>query len=64
MNQPSGPCIVLTLGAGFVLSYLLSPKYGALAKFWRRRHLHGESLARWKESGGDKSSESVPHSHS
>jgi ABC-type Mn2+/Zn2+ transport system permease subunit len=49
LNLPSGACIVLVLGVIFLLAYLLSPKYGVLSKFLRRRHLHEESLARWEE---------------
>jgi ABC-type Mn2+/Zn2+ transport system permease subunit len=49
LNLPSGACIVLVLGVIFFLAYLLSPKYGVLSKFLRRRHLHEESLARWEE---------------
>jgi ABC-type Mn2+/Zn2+ transport system permease subunit len=49
LNLPSGACIVLVLGVIFLLVYLLSPKYGVLSKFLRRRHLHEESLARWEE---------------
>ncbi len=48
-NIPSGPAIVLVLGAVFVCAYLFSPKYGILSKKIRRRHLHEESLKRWKD---------------
>jgi len=48
-NIPSGPAIVLVLGAAFVCAYLFSPKYGILSKKIRRRHLHEESLKRWKD---------------
>jgi ABC-type Mn2+/Zn2+ transport system permease subunit len=47
-NIPSGPAIVLILGAIFVAAYLLSPRYGILPKYFKRRHLHEESLERWK----------------
>jgi len=47
-NIPSGPAIVLILGAVFVAAYLLSPRYGILPKYFKRRHLHEESLERWK----------------
>ena len=47
-NIPSGPAIVLILGAIFVTAYLLSPRYGILRKYFKRRHLHEESLERWK----------------
>ncbi len=48
-NIPSGPAIVLVLGTVFVCAYLFSPKYGILSKKIRRRHLHEESLKRWKD---------------
>jgi ABC-type Mn2+/Zn2+ transport system permease subunit len=51
LNLPSGACIVLVLGLLFCLAFLFGPKYGVLAKFVRRRHLHDESLARWKNRG-------------
>ena len=47
-NVPSGPAIVLVLGAAFLAAYLFSPKYGVVANRRRRRHLHEESLDRWK----------------
>lgn len=47
-NIPSGPAIVLILGVLFVAAYLGSPKYGVLARYRRRRHLHEESLERWR----------------
>ncbi len=47
-NIPSGPAIVLVLGLLFLLAYLFSPKYGVITKRLRRRHLHDESLRRWK----------------
>ncbi len=49
LGLPSGACIVLVLGAIFCLAYLLSPRYGLLPKFWRSRHFHQESLARWEK---------------
>lgn len=51
----TGPCIVLLLGAIFLLAYLASPRYGILTKVFRRRHFHQESLERWHQE---------PHSHS
>jgi ABC-type Mn2+/Zn2+ transport system permease subunit len=45
---PSGPAIVLVLGAVFLGAYLFSPKYGIVTSRLRRRHLHEESLRRWK----------------
>jgi len=49
-NVSSGPAIVLTLGLCFVLAYLFSPKHGIVPRLLRPRHLHDESLARWKKS--------------
>jgi manganese transport system permease protein len=46
-NIPSGPAIVMLLGALFVLAYFFSPKYGLLNSQSRKRHLHAESLERW-----------------
>lgn len=45
---PSGPAIVLVLGAAFLGAYLFSPKYGIITSRLRKRHLHEESLRRWK----------------
>jgi manganese transport system permease protein len=47
-DLPSGACIVLVLGGFFLLAYFFSPRYGLITKFVRRRHLHEESLARWR----------------
>ncbi len=52
LNLPSGACIVLVLGAIFLAALLFSPRYGLLARVLRRRHLHEQSLERWK-----------PHAH-
>jgi len=49
-NIPSGPAIVLVLGIFLIVAYLFSPKYGIVAKRFRRRHLHDESLERWKKT--------------
>ncbi len=49
-NIPSGPAIVLVLGIFLIVAYLFSPKYGIVAKRFRRRHLHDESLKRWKKT--------------
>jgi len=46
-NIPSGPAIVLVLGAFFLLAYLFSPRYGILSRYIKRRHMHEESLERW-----------------
>lgn len=47
-NIGSGPAIVLVLGIFLLASYLFSPKYGILIRLFKPRHLHEESLARWK----------------
>jgi ABC-type Mn2+/Zn2+ transport system permease subunit len=46
---PSGPAIVLVLGTIFLGAYLFSPKYGVVSSRWKKRHLHDESLRRWKK---------------
>ncbi len=38
----SGPAIVMTLGAGFLISAIISPKQGLLARFLRPEHHHRE----------------------
>lgn len=48
-NIPSGPAIIMVLGAGFLLAYLFSPKYGIVTRALRPRHLHEESLRRWED---------------
>ena len=48
LNLPSGACIVLLMGIIFLASLLFSPKYGVLARFFRKRHMHEQSLARWE----------------
>jgi len=47
-NIPSGPSIIMVLGALFIAAYLFSPKYGIITRALRPRHLHEESLQRWK----------------
>ncbi len=47
-NLPSGPAIILVLGATFIAAYLFSPKYGIVTRAFRPRHLHQESLQRWE----------------
>ncbi|MFV0416893.1 MAG: metal ABC transporter permease [Chthoniobacterales bacterium] len=47
-NIPSGPAIVLLLGTEFILAFFFSPTYGLLQRYFRGRHLHDESLSRWK----------------
>ncbi|HEV7404081.1 MAG TPA: metal ABC transporter permease [Chthoniobacteraceae bacterium] len=59
-DLPSGACIVLLLGLVFCATWLLSPRYGLLPRMLRRRHFHGESLARWP---GAEPSEESGHSH-
>ena len=46
-DLPSGPSIVLVLGVAFLLAYLFGPKYGVCARFFRKSHLHAESIERW-----------------
>ena len=48
-NIPSGPAIVLILGALFLAAYLFGPRYGVLSRYCKRRHLHEESLERWEK---------------
>ncbi len=48
LNLPSGACIVLMLGLIFLCAYFFSPRYGLVSKLIGRRHLHEQSLARWK----------------
>jgi len=49
INLPTGPTIVLLLGLSLLLAYLLSPKYGILRRIFHGRHLHDESIRRWKQ---------------
>jgi ABC-type Mn2+/Zn2+ transport system permease subunit len=49
-NVPSGPAIVVVLGACFLGAYFLGPKYGVLAASRHARHMHEESLRRWKDN--------------
>jgi ABC-type Mn2+/Zn2+ transport system permease subunit len=58
LQVPSGACIVLVLGTIFCAALLLSPRYGLIPKWFRRRHLHEESLARWNQA-----SEGEVHHH-
>ena len=39
---------MLLLGLTFFAAYICSPRYGVFRKFFMRRHLHDESLARWQ----------------
>ncbi len=45
---PAGPAIILLMGIVFIGAYFFSPTYGVAANLLRRRHLHEESLRRWK----------------
>jgi manganese transport system permease protein len=47
-NIPSGPAIVMVLGTLFSAAFLFGPKYGVASRWLHRRHLHEESLRRWK----------------
>jgi ABC-type Mn2+/Zn2+ transport system permease subunit len=49
-DLPAGACIVLVLGAFFLIGYFLSPRYGLLRRL-RKGHLHAQSLARWESRG-------------
>jgi ABC-type Mn2+/Zn2+ transport system permease subunit len=49
-DLPAGACIVLVLGLLFLVSFLLSPRYGLLRRL-RKGHLHAQSLARWGGEG-------------
>jgi ABC-type Mn2+/Zn2+ transport system permease subunit len=49
-DLPAGACIVLVLGVLFLVSFLLSPRYGLLRRL-RKGHLHAQSLARWEGEG-------------
>jgi ABC-type Mn2+/Zn2+ transport system permease subunit len=46
---PSGPAIVLVLGACFVGALVFGPRYGVLARLRPSHHLHRQSLARWQK---------------
>jgi manganese transport system permease protein len=47
-DVPSGAAIVIILFAIFLATFVLSPRYGLLARFRKRRHFHEESLQRWE----------------
>jgi ABC-type Mn2+/Zn2+ transport system permease subunit len=49
LDMPSGPVIIMLLGMIFLTAYLFSPRYGALVSRFHRRHLHEESLERWRK---------------
>jgi ABC-type Mn2+/Zn2+ transport system permease subunit len=58
---PSGPAIVLVLGACFVAALVFGPRYGVLARLRPSRHLHRQSLARWqKQPAGAEKAGAVP----
>lgn len=50
-NVPSGPAIVVVLGTSFLAAYFFGPRYGLLASHRHARHMHDESLKRWKDGG-------------
>ena len=54
---PSGPAIVLVLGACFVAALVFGPRYGVLARLRPSRHLHRQSLARWDQEGKERAAE-------
>jgi manganese transport system permease protein len=47
LNTPPGATIILLLGLMFFAAYIFSPRYGVFRHFFKRRHLHEESLMRW-----------------
>ena len=52
LNIPAGACIVLLLGLTFFAAYICSPRYGVFRHLFMRRHLHEESLSRWRAEPG------------
>jgi len=38
LNVASGPCMIVVLGVGFVVSLVASPRHGVLSRFLRPRH--------------------------
>ncbi len=52
LNIPAGACIVLLLGLTFFAAYICSPRYGVFRHLFMRRHLHEESLLRWRGQPG------------
>jgi manganese transport system permease protein len=53
---PSGAAIVVVLFVIFVGTFAVSPRYGLVARFRKRRHFHEESLKRWDEGATEKES--------
>lgn len=54
LDLPSGACMVAALGAGFVLSLLLSPRHGLLGRLLPRRHFtHDEGAEVCAAQGPD-----------
>jgi len=53
---PSGAAIVVVLFSIFLVTFVLSPRYGLMARFRKRRHFHEESLKRWDEGSVEKES--------
>jgi ABC-type Mn2+/Zn2+ transport system permease subunit len=52
LNIPAGACIVLLLGLTFFAAFICSPRYGVFRHLFMRRHLHEESLLRWRGQPG------------
>ena len=53
---PSGAAIVIILFTIFFITFVMSPRYGLMARFRKRRHFHEESLKRWDEDVAQKES--------
>ena len=45
---PSGAAIVIVLFSAFFTAFVFGPRYGLVAKLRKSRHLHEESLERWR----------------
>lgn len=45
---PSGAAIVIILFTIFIAAFLFGPRYGLIARMRKPRHLHDESLERWR----------------
>ena len=45
---PSGAAIVIVLFTVFLCAFFFGPRYGLLAKLRKSRHMHEESLERWR----------------
>jgi ABC-type Mn2+/Zn2+ transport system permease subunit len=53
---PSGAAVVVVLFTIFLITFAVSPRYGLMARFRKRRHFHEESLKRWDEDVAHKES--------